>query len=198
MINDRRETRPFETWEVVYLINEAGFKSLETLAAETGRDEAQIENVLSALGIPATLIAPELLICPECGCARTHLNASGRCRVCQLNANIIKENGRIADLLKSIPSEERAGFDIGESKRGMQKNMPPLPMRAKVSKEANGKEKRLADTAYQVAMEEWQTIKAQRAYDASRQRLKDVRRKIKKLDLPEQANGTNVEHVAVI
>lgn len=184
MGNDKRGSRPFEAWEVVYLLREAGFKSLETLARETDRDEAQLEGMFAALGTPATLIAPELFICPECGCARTHLNASGRCRVCQLSANLSKQNGKIADLLQAMPPEARAGFDAGESMRGGQKAMPPIPTRAKLPEGASGRDKRLAETAYQVAIEEWQTIRAQRAYDASKQRLRDIRRKAKESGIP--------------
>lgn len=175
-----RAHRPFEAWEVVYLLKEAGFKSLSTLASETDRDEAQLEILFAALGISATLIAPELFICPECGCARTYLNAKGRCRVCQLSDNLQAEDGRVADLLQRLPPDVRAGFDRGENQRGHQKPLPSLPKRTSLPRDASSREKRLAETAYQAAIEEWQTVRVQRAYDASKQRYKDVKAKAKK------------------
>ena len=170
-----RAHRPFEAWEVVYLLKEAGFKSLSTLASETDRDEAQLETLFAALGASATLIAPELFICPECGCARTYLNQKGRCRVCQLSENLQAEDGRAADLLRRLPPNVRAGFDKAEGRRGSQKPLPPILKRASVPKDASARDRRLAETAYLVAFEERQTIMVQRAYDASKQRYKDVK-----------------------
>lgn len=188
--------RPFEAWEVVYLLKEAGFKSLSTLASETDRDEAQLETLFAALGASATLIAPELFICPECGCARTYLNAKGRCRVCQLSENIQAEDGRAADLLQRLPPDVRAGFDKAEGRRGRQEPLPPIPKRASVPKDASARDRRLAETAYLVAFEERQTIKAQRAYDASRQRYKDVKALARKAGiLPDPAREPDLSEL---
>lgn len=112
--------------------------------------------------------------CDECATWRTRINASGRCRVCQARANIAAEEARIRDALDALGPERRAGFDRGESQRGTQKRLQAPPVK-RVPRGATPYEQSRAEQEYLAAMEEWQAARLKLAYDAQKQRLKDIK-----------------------
>lgn len=166
-------SKPWETFEVIYLLKNAGFYSVRSLSAHLGRECSDVENVLCSLGVDGVLLVPELLWCDSCATYRTEINAKGMCRVCQLKKNLAGTEDRISKELKQLPLELQAVYSDSEALKGFRASPKPLPI--KESKGATDKQKRLAEVAYLVSMEQWQITNAQRLYNASKTRLKRIR-----------------------
>ena len=93
--------------------------------------------------------------------------------MCQFKKSLEKEESVITDELKKLPIELQADYIDTEELKGFRSSTKPLPI--KESKGATDKQKRLAEVAYLVSMEQWQITNAQRLYNASKTRLKRIR-----------------------
>lgn len=110
--------KPWEAFEIIYLIKNAGFYSVKSLSEHLGRECSDVENVLCSLGIDGVLVVPELHWCDSCATYRTEINAKGLCRVCQLKKSLEKEESVITDELKKLPIELRAAYSDSEALKG--------------------------------------------------------------------------------
>lgn len=165
--------KPWEMYEIIYLLKNAGFYSVKSLSDCLGRESSDVENVLCSLGVDGVLLVPELFWCDSCATYRTEINTKGLCRVCQLKENLVKTEGKIAEELKKLPLEQRAIYNDSEALKGFRAAPKPLALQA--SRYKNEKQKKLAEVAYLVSMEQWQVANAQRLYNASKTRLKRIR-----------------------
>lgn len=166
-------SKPWETFEIIYLLKNAGFYSVQSLSNHLGRECSDVENVLCSLGVDGVLLVPELFWCDSCATYRTEINNKGMCRVCQLKKSLEKEESVITDELKKLPIELRAAYSDSEALKGFRATPKPLPI--KESKCTTEKQRKFSEVAYLVAMEQWQITNAQRLYNASKTRLKRIR-----------------------
>lgn len=166
--------KAWEAFEVVYLINNAGFCSVQSMAKHLDRDPMEVETVLCSLGVDAVLLCPEVFWCDSCATYRTELNKNGICRVCQLKGCIEREEEAISEELKKLPYDLQDRYSNSETLKGTKATPAPLPLKeAQIG--TNRKQKRLAEVAYLASMEQWQIKNMQRLYNASKTRLKRIR-----------------------
>lgn len=167
--------REWTTREIAYLRESAGRVPLREIQLHLRRSAESVRKQAQSQGLSLRVPAWRMEWCDECATWRTRLRKNGRCGVCQLRANIEREEGRIADALRGLPLERRLAFERGESKKGRQKAMGPPPVRQRVPRDATPYQRSRAEQDYLAAMERWQWERLQMRYDAQRQRLKDIK-----------------------
>lgn len=166
--------RIWQNHEVLHVMNNAGFHSVESMARFLCRTTDDIEQLLSALGIDGVLLCPEIKQCVVCHSWRTELNHSEICRICSLKKSIAKSEAACSEVFSLLPPELKEIYNDEETKRGSRvfdpKPKPPLQ-----TAEQDPIKTRLNNVAYTVAMEQWEIRAYQRKYDAVKQRLHRMR-----------------------
>lgn len=89
--------RPWTCSEVEWLRENAGKRTRRDICRELRRSRMSVQKKAARLGLSLRVRKWRLAWCDECATWRTRLNASGRCRVCQLRANAEKEAARCAE-----------------------------------------------------------------------------------------------------
>lgn len=160
------------TSELAYLREAAGRVPLREIQLHLRRSAESVRKQAQSQGLSLRVPAWRMEWCDECATWRMRLRKNGRCGVCQLRANIQREEERIAEALRSLPMERRLAFERGEAKKGRQKASAPPPVK-RVPSDATPYERSRAEQEYLAAMERWQAERLQLRYDAAKQRLKD-------------------------
>lgn len=158
------KTRPWTCSEVERLRELAGRADRREICRELRRSRMSVQKKAAREGLSLRVRPWRLVWCDECATWRTRLNASGRCRVCQLRANLEKESARCAAEYSAMTAEQRAAFDAQDARRGPVKRRPKRPVRG--ADEQDHLER----------VEEWEAEYWQRAYDAEKSRLRRLRR----------------------
>jgi hypothetical protein len=162
------------TSELAYLREAAGRVPLREIQLHLRRSAESVRKQAQSQGLSLRVPAWRMEWCDECATWRMRLRKNGRCGVCQLRANIQREEERIAEALRSLPMERRLAFERGEAKKGRQKASAPPPVK-RVPSDATPYERSRAEQEYLAAMERWQAERLQLRYDAAKQRLKDIK-----------------------
>lgn len=163
------KTRPWTCSEVERLGALAGKATRREICRELRRSRMSVQKKAARLGLSLRVRKWRLVWCVECATWRTRLNASGRCRVCQLRANAEKEAARCADEYAAMTPQQRAAFDAQDARRGPVKRRPKVPSVG------------IDEQEHLERVEAWEAEWWQRVYDAEKSRLRRLRK----------ANGTN-------
>lgn len=173
--------KEWETSEVLFVMNNAGFMTLSDIAEGCGHDLEEVEGLLGSLGISGVLLVPPVRLCPSCGAMRqTAVNKSGVCRVCKSKDKLHTVESRFQDLLAEAPPEIKELYDGTEANR--MSRVPPKPVRPNIPKHATITQRKVAQAAYEAAIEEWEVLTYHRQYRSAQKRLERLRKMLDETD----------------
>lgn len=169
-------TRQWENHEVLHVMNNAGFHSIETMAHYLARTPDDIEMVLGSLGIDGALLCPEIKECPHCHRWRSSFGARGdRCRSCSLKKNIERTTRKAAEVFTCLPPHLKELYSDTEAKTGLT-TFDVAPKRPPKQPGQDPTKTRLDLVAYTIACEQFEIKKLQRIYKAKRRRLERMKK----------------------
>lgn len=167
----------WNTTEVLYSMNNAGFMMVSDIAEGCGHSTEEVEALFDSLGISAVLLVPPVRVCPACGNMRqTAISNSGLCQACRHKNALHETEAEFQDLLSRAPETIKALYAKNDGQT--QSDIPPMPSRPIISDHATIKQRKIAQAAFEGAVEEWEIVTYRRQHDSARQRLKRLREKM--------------------
>lgn len=165
---------PWQNHEVLHIMNNAGFHSIESMAQYLGRTSEDVEQLLASLGLDGVLLCPEVKQCNVCFSWRVEVNRGGKCRICSLKESIAKSEAACSEVFALLPHDLKEKYSETEVIRSSVV-FDPKPKPPKREPEQDHVIERLKLVAYTIAMEQWEIKGYQRKYDAVKQRLHRMR-----------------------
>lgn len=180
--------------ETAYLLRQAGLMPVEDIADALGKSPESVRQKAKRLRKIDRAASLRLRrICPSCGHERSlwALKGKGVCRVCEKSAQLHGIESRMADLLSSLPPEQRDRYAVTESIRESEPLPRPKPKRtAGMSPERKAKAKR----DHEKAIEAWEIGCLQRRIKAAQKRKERMEKKCRNVGndtLPDQDRNSN-------
>lgn len=176
MVEDPKAVRPWSTWELRYLLRNAGRIPKQTLFEKLEREPAEIERVIARLrqlGLPVYL---SFATCPMCGRIAPLVPHLGICEPCNYVRRLAKIQDATTEIFSLLPSKDQAIYIETEADRGGRiiESMPkpvPIPEGASPLERMRAEDKRIEDLV------RWQAKNLHRELRAAQKRKERMARK---------------------
>ena len=171
--------------DVAFLIRNAGRMPKREICRRLRRSSESVKQMakrLRAQGHPVDLryFEPRSTICPSCGRASATMRETGICRPCQLRRQLTAIEGTISDLMERLPADVRATYEDTEAERDA-RVIDPRPQRPRYDEPPSYYRRMVDEEAYDMAMEQWETRRMQRAVKAAQKRKERIRARLRKV-----------------
>lgn len=166
--------RPWTTDEIDRLRDMAGRLPRRDICRELKRSSGAVKMAAKRLGLSLRCCRTRLVWCDECAGWRSAVDKNGRCRVCRMREQLAGREAACVEVYASMTPRQRAAYDDQEAKRGTRpSSLGPRPKRRE-SCPVSRYERDKAETAYLLALEEWEHRRLL-PYNAAKTRLKRMR-----------------------
>lgn len=167
--------RPWTTDEIDRLRDMAGRLPRRDICRELKRSSGAVKMAAKRLGLSLRCCRTRLVWCDECAGWRSAVDKNGRCRVCRMREQLAGREAACVEVYASMTPRQRAAYDDQETKRGTRpSSLGPRPKRRE-SCPVSRYERDKAETAYLLALEEWEHRRLLLPYNAAKTRLKRMR-----------------------
>ena len=188
-----RKPRIPDEWtaaETRYVSRLAGLVPIGRIAADLGRDVADVADECARIGVDPRYAGVALQWCDLCSSWRPTMTRSGHCMVCERRAQLARIEGRISDLLSQLPPETRAIYADTEAERGSRTDPPP----AHPATLGMGEREEIeAESAYLASYAEWEAAQISRRVKAAQKRKERIQRKVREYEAGRAAEARSVE-----
>lgn len=175
-------TREWTSGEVRYLLDNAGRVPVGEICRRLRRSSASVSSMADRLrrhGYNVCLrhYEPRTVTCPSCGRASVTARETGICRPCQLARQLNAIDAEISDLMARMPEELRATYEETEAETGP-RVADPMPRPPRREGDATRYQLDRDEDEYRIALEQWETRRAQRRVKSAQKRKERMRRKL--------------------
>lgn len=162
--------------EITQLKDMAGRLSRREICRSLHRSRKSVQCMSDRLGISLRCYKSRLVWCVECASWRSRINPkTGRCRVCQMRAQLQGREEACADVWAQINESQKAAYTNTESLRHTRTtSLEPRPKK-RASCPVSRYERAKAEEQYLLDLEEWEYRRALLPYNAAKKRLQRMR-----------------------